>query len=120
MSVNTTSAALIGAALALLPATPAIASSGSEAATASGCVSNAAYGRLSVGQRLSYVRRAAGDSAQISMRRWTDGSNAFQQRHYRMCTPTDAAHRVLTTRFTYYRGAWRAQIVDTMVGPEPN
>jgi hypothetical protein len=118
MGSSAGAAGLVLAALALAPAPPAAAAAPDPEPT--GCVSNAAYGRLSVGQSLSFVRAVAGDSAQISMRRWTSGVDAYQERLYRMCTPTDAAHAVLTTRFMRFRGDWRAKVVDTMVGPERN
>jgi hypothetical protein len=88
------------------------------AAAATGCVSNAEYRRLAQGQRLHYIRRVAGDDAQISMRRWTQSGTRYQQRLYAMCTPWDADHDTLTTRFKVYQGAWRAFLVDTRVGPE--
>jgi hypothetical protein len=122
MRLTTTASALLLSGLALLPVAPAAAGLDAPGvdATATGCVSNAAYGQLSIGQRLGHVRRTAGDHAQISMRRWTHAAGSYQERHYRMCTPTDAAHGILTVRFMQFQGAWRAQIVDTMVGPEPS
>ncbi len=89
-----------------------------SASAASGCVSNAEYRRLAQGQRLRYIRRVAGDDAQISMRRWTQNGSRYQERLYAMCTPWDADHDTLTTRFRVYQGAWRAFLVDTRVGPE--
>jgi hypothetical protein len=122
MRSSTTGGALLLAAVALMPAAPTTASSSTniDSSSAAGCMSNAAYGQLSVGLRLAHVRRVADDGAQISMRRWTSGINAYQERLYRLCTPTDSAHGVLTVRFMRFQGAWRSQIVDTMVGPEPN
>ncbi|MGH3318326.1 MAG: hypothetical protein ACRDO0_19450 [Nocardioidaceae bacterium] len=55
----------------------------------------------------------------LSWRRWTSGVDAYQERRYRMCTPTNAAHAVLTARFMRFRGVWRAKVVDTL-GPEPS
>ena len=90
---------------------------GAQAAT--GCVSDADYRRLGLGQRLRYVRRVAGDDAQVSMRRWTQTGIRYQERRYAMCTPRDADHDTLTTRFQIYQGAWRAFLIDTHLGPEP-
>jgi hypothetical protein len=123
MKTTTSLAALAGAAAAVMIAVPASADSGSGSAVAAGagggCVSDADYARLSLGQRLSYVRTVAGGDAQLGMRSWDRGAYAYQERQYAMCTPTDSAHARLTTRFMHYQGAWRAVIVDTHVGPEP-
>lgn len=107
---------LVGVTLTM-PAAPAVAGD-SGAAGATGCVSNADYAKLANGQRVGYIRRVAGDDAQISMRRWASGANRYQERRYDMCTPTDSAHDTLTTRFMWYRSAWRAYLVDTRLGPE--
>jgi hypothetical protein len=128
MNIITTSscAALVGAAASAMFAVPASADSGEsgsgvapDAVSAGGCVSNAEYARLGVGQRLSYVRTVAGNDAQVGMRSWDRGAYGYHERQYTMCTPTDSVHSTLTTRFMYYRGAWRALLVDTLVGPEP-
>ncbi len=92
---------------------------GDGAQAATGCVSNAEHRRLAVGQRLGYVRRVAGDDAQVSMRRWMQSGSRHQERRYAMCTPRDADYDTLTTRFKVYQGAWRAYLVDNHVGPEP-
>jgi hypothetical protein len=113
------SVAMLTAATLSVPATNAYAGD-DDARTAAGCVSNAAYSKLAVGQRMRYVRRVAGNDAQMSWRAWSRGAQRYQERLYDMCTPTDSAHGTLTTRFMYYKGAWRAYIVDTLVGPEPN
>ena len=105
-------AALLTVATLTAPLTPAFGYGGS------GCVSNADYAKLANGQRVAYVRRVAGDDAQISMRRWNSSNNRYQERLYAMCTPTDSAHDTLTTRFMWYRHAWRAFVVDTHIGPE--
>jgi hypothetical protein len=103
-------AALLTAALTAMPATPA--------AAATGCVSNAEYSKLAQGQRLRYIRRVAGDDAQIGLRYWSRGATRYQERLYDMCTPWAPGHGTLTTRFMVYQGAWRAYVVDTRVGPE--
>lgn len=108
--------ALLTAVVLATSAAPALAETPNTANVA-GCVSNAAYSMLSTGQTLSYVRTVAGDGAQVSMRRWTSGVNAHQERLYAMCTPRDRDHATLTTRFMYYQGAWRAYLVDTHIGP---
>ncbi|MGH3315123.1 MAG: hypothetical protein ACRDO0_03165 [Nocardioidaceae bacterium] len=110
---------MLTAATLSVPATNAYAADG-DARTAAGCVSNAEYSKLAVGQRMRYIRRVAGSDAQMSWRAWSRGAQRYQERLYDMCTPTDSAHGTLTTRFMYYKGAWRAYIVDTLVGPEPN
>ena len=112
------SVAMLTAATLTVPATNAFAAD--DARAAAGCVSNADYRKLAVGQRMGYIRRVAGNDAQMSWRSWSRGSLRYQERLYDMCTPTDSAHGTLTTRFQYYKGAWRAFIVDTRVGPEPN
>jgi hypothetical protein len=89
-----------------------------SASAATGCVSRAEYRRLAQGQLLSYIRRVAGDDAQISMRRWSQNGSRYQERRYAMCRPLYANNDTLTTRFTIYRGAWRAYLVDTHVGPD--
>lgn len=120
MKTTTICAALVSAAAVMVPASPAMAG-GAEVAAGGGCVTNAQYSRLAIGQRLSYVRGVVSDGAQMgSARRWGSGANNYQERHYDMCTPTDEAHDTLTVRFMQWDGAWRAQIVDTLVGPEPN
>jgi hypothetical protein len=117
-SSSTAAAALLLAAVTVSGA-HAHADVADEPATPVGCVSNADYARLSVGQSLSAIRAIAGDDAQLSVRNWMSGTNSYQERLYAMCTPTDRAHDVLTTRFKRYRCVWRAEIVDTLVGPEP-
>ncbi len=117
---TTTCAALISAAV-LVPASPAFAGGDAEAAAAGGCVTNAQYSHLAIGQRLADVRGVVGDQSQESgVRRWSSGANEYQERLYAMCTPYDSAHDTLTVRFMRWQGAWRAQIVDTLVGPEPS
>jgi hypothetical protein len=101
---------LSAAALTALPVTPAFG--------ATGCVSNAEYSKLAQGQRLRYIRRVAGDDAQIGLRFWSRGAYRYQERLYDMCTPWDRDHGTLTTRFMVYQGAWRAYVVDTHIGPE--
>jgi hypothetical protein len=101
---------LTAAALTVVPVPPASA--------AVGCVSNAEYSQLAQGQRLRYIRRVAGDDAQIGLRYWSRGASRYQERLYDMCTPWAKGHGTLTTRFTVYQGAWRAYLVDTHVGPE--
>lgn len=120
------SAALVTAVSLSFPTTTAFAASGSASGSggsgaeqqAAGCVSDAEFGRLAVGQRLRFVRRVAGNDAQTSMRRWATGAYRYQERLYTMCTPRDKDHATLTTRFMHYNGAWRAYLVDTKVGPE--
>lgn len=109
-------AVLTGLAAVAAPLTPAVAATADVRPT--GCVSNVEYAHLANGQRLSYVRATAGDDAQSGWRHWSSTAGAYQERLYRMCTPTDNAHATLTTRFMNYQGAWRAYIVDTHVGPE--
>jgi hypothetical protein len=120
MNTTTTCAALISAAAVMVPAAPAMAGD-VEAAASGGCVSNAQYSQLAIGQRLSHVRGVVGSQARAGdTRRWWSGANAYQERLYTMCTPSDAAHGTLTVRFMRWEGAWRTQIVDTLVGPEPS
>lgn len=114
MNKTTIGAALLTAVCAATTAAPALAGD----AEATGCVSNAAYAKLSVGQTRAYVRAVAGDGAQVSTRHWRSGANAFHEHLYAMCTPRDRDHATLTTRFLFYRGAWRALLVDTRIGPE--
>ena len=109
-------AVLVALAAVAAPLTSAAASPAD--ARPSGCVSNTEYAHLANGQRLSHVRATAGDDAQTGWHGWSSGAYAYQERLYRMCTPTDDAHATLTTRFMNYQGAWRAYIVDTHVGPE--
>jgi hypothetical protein len=89
-----------------------------DATAAAGCVSNADYRRLAQGQSLRHIRRVAGDDAQISMRRWTQRGSRYQERLYDMCQPWNERYHTLTTRFTVYRGEWRAYLVDLYIGPE--
>jgi hypothetical protein len=122
MNPRTAVAALITAASVTVPVTPAFASSdGGDAAdtAASGCVTDATYSRLGLGQTLSRIRSITGNEGMVSQRDWASGANAYKERVYAMCTPIDSAHDQLTTRFMYYQGAWRAFIVDTLLGPEP-
>jgi hypothetical protein len=121
MNARTAVAALITAASVTVPVMPAFANAdGDDAdAAASGCVTDAAYSRLGLGQTLSQIRSVTGDEGMVSQRAWTSGANAYKERVYAMCTPIDSAHDRLTTRFMYYQGAWRAFIVDTLLGPEP-
>lgn len=116
MRTNIGGAVLVTLAAVAAPLTPAAASPADP--SPSGCVSAAEYAHLANGQRMSYVRTTAGDDAQSGWRRWSSAAGAYQERRYRMCTPTDSAHGTLTTRFMTYQGAWRAYIVDTHVGPE--
>lgn len=111
------SAAVLAAATLAAPATPAIAGSdpGSH-----GCVSNAEYRKLANGQRLRYIRSVAGDDAQIGKRYWTRSGNRYQERRYKMCTPRSSAHDTLFTRFMVWQGSWRAYVVDTHIGPDPD
>jgi hypothetical protein len=117
-ALNNMLGGMLLAALTLTAAQVAPTPVADNTSAATGCVSNAEYRRLALGQRLRYIRRVAGDDAQISMRRWTQSGSRYQQRVYTMCTPWDANHDRLTTRFTIYQGAWRAYLVDTRVGPE--
>ena len=120
MNARTSVAALITAASVTVPATPAFADSGdADSAAASGCVSNAQYAQIGLGQTLSHIRAVLGSEAMISRRDWTSGGTAYKERVYRMCTPISSAHDQLTTRFMYYQDAWRAFVVDTHLGPEP-
>jgi hypothetical protein len=89
-----------------------------DASAAAGCVSNAEYRRLAQGQTLRHIRRVAGDDAQVSMRRWTQNGQRYQERRYRMCRASNPRYHTLTTRFTPYGGQWRAYLVDLFVGPE--
>jgi hypothetical protein len=108
-------ALIVALTLTVASALPPFADSASAAA---GCVSNAEYRKLAQGQRLRYIRRVAGDDAQIRMRRWTQSGSRYQERLYAMCTPWDSSHDTLTTRFRVFQGAWRAYLVDTHLGPE--
>jgi hypothetical protein len=81
-------------------------------------VSNAEYAQLGLGQTLGHVSSVAGKDAMVGSRDWTTGGMDYKERLYAMCTPTDNAHATLTTRFMRYDGAWRAFVVDTLVGPE--
>jgi hypothetical protein len=122
MNTITTCAALLSAAAVMVPATPAMADGDTDAVAAGGgCVTNAQYGRLAIGQRLNHIRGIVSEQAQQgAARRWWSGANAYQERQYSMCTPWHPAHDTLTVRLMRWEGAWRAQIVDTLVGPEPN
>jgi hypothetical protein len=116
----TSCAALLAAAAVVVPASPASAGGDPQVEAGGGCVTDAQYAHLGIGLRLSEVRRIVGDQAQVGpVRRWSSGANAYQERRYAMCTPADEAHGTLTVRFVLWKGAWHAQIVDTMVGPEP-
>lgn len=117
MNIIATGTALAAVAV-LTAAVPSAAASSPSMGQGGGCVSNAAYARLALGQHLSYIRSTAGDAAQTSMRQWSVGSQQYQERLYAMCTPWDARHATLTTRFMYHQGAFRAIVVDTLVGPE--
>jgi hypothetical protein len=119
MNPRTAVAALITTATVTLPVTPALGSSDGADAAVSGCVTDATYARLGLGQTLSQVRSITGNDGVVGRRDWTSGANAYKERVYAMCTPIDSAHAQLTTRFMYYEGAWRAFIVDTLLGPEP-
>ena len=116
MIAQTSLAALVTVAGVALTSAPAFAA-GSAAAT--GCVSNAEYARLGLGQTLTHVGSVAGADAMVSWRDWSTGGQEYKERLFTMCTPTDSAHGTLTTRFMYYNGAWRAFVIDTLVGPEP-
>jgi hypothetical protein len=115
MIAQTTLAALVTVAGVALTSAPAFAA-GSTAAT--GCVSDTEYAQLGLGQSPTRVRSAAGADAMVSSRDWSTGGQGYKERLYTMCTPTDSAHDTLTTRFMYYNGAWRAFVIDTLVGPE--
>jgi hypothetical protein len=116
MIAKTSLAALVTVAGVALTSTPAF---GAGTAAANGCVSNAEYSRLGLGQTLTKVGSVAGPDAMVSRRDWSTGGQGYKERLYRMCTPTDRAHGTLTTRFMHYNGAWRAFLVDTHIGPEP-
>lgn len=116
MIAQTSLTALVTVAGVALTSTPAFAT-GSAAAT--GCVSNAKYAQLGLGQTLTHVGAVAGADAMVSWRDWSTGGQDYKERLFTMCTPTDRAHGTLTTRFMYYNGAWRAFVIDTHVGPEP-
>jgi len=115
MIAQTSLAALATVAGVALAATPAFASTG---AAATGCVSNAEYAQLGLGQTLTRVGSVAGADAMVGSRDWSTGGQEYKERLYTMCTPTDSAHATLTTRFMYYNGAFRAFVIDTLVGPE--
>jgi hypothetical protein len=110
-------ACLLTALVVTVPGTPAHAKETSSAAA--GCVSDAEYAKLSVGQRLSYIHSVAGADAELGRRSWTRAGERYHERLYAMCTPRDKAHSVLTTRFRRPHRVWRAFIVDTHVGPCP-
>jgi len=110
-------AVLIAAAAATVPAGAAAADGQAEAGA---CVTRAQHARLGIGQTLREVRSIVGDRAQVgAVRRWSSAGNSYQERLYTMCTPTDQAHEILTVRFMWWKCTWRAQIIDTRVGPEP-
>jgi hypothetical protein len=115
MIAQSSLAALVTVAGVALTTTPAFAAG---TAGATGCVSNAEYAQLAQGQTLAHVRSVAGEDAMVSWRDWSTDTGAYKERVYAMCTPTDSAHSQLTTRFMRYNGAWRAFVVDTLVGPE--
>jgi len=116
MIVHSSLAALVTVAGIALTTTPALASG--TAAAANGCVSNAEYRRLGLGQTIARVGSVAGRDAMVGRRDWSTGGRTYKERLYTMCTPSDSAHGTLTTRFMRYNGAWRAFVVDTLVGPE--
>ena len=109
-------AAVVTVAGIALTSTPAFASG--SAVAPSGCVSNAEYRQLGLGQTLAHVGSVAGQDAMVGLRDWSTGGRDYKERLYTMCTPTDSAHATLTTRFMQYNGAWRAFVVDTHIGPE--
>jgi hypothetical protein len=118
-TTSTAAAAMVAVAAMALPAPGAHAALGVGADPASpGCVSDAEYRQLSIGQRMYQVRSVAGDDAQMRNRRWGSGINSYQERLYTMCTPASSEHDTLTARFMRWQGAWRAQIIDTHIGPE--
>jgi len=110
--------AALRALLTLTLALAAVVPLGGAASAAGGCVSNADYRRLAQGQTLRFIRRVAGDDAQIGMRRWTQSGQRYQERRYAMCRPWNSRYHTLTTRFTVYGGQWRAYLVDLYIGPE--
>jgi hypothetical protein len=110
-------ASLLTALVVTMSAPPAHATD--TASPAAGCVSNAEYARLAVGQRLSSIHAVAGADAELSRRSWTRASERHHERQYTMCTPSDDAHGTLTTRFRRLHRVWRAYLVDTHVGPCP-
>ena len=116
MIAQSSLAALVTVAGIALTSTPAFASGAAAAAT--GCVSNAEYRQLGLGQTLRHVSSVAGKDAMVDWRKWSTGGQDYKERLYTMCTPTDSAHGTLTTRFMRYNGAWRAFVIDTLVGPE--
>jgi hypothetical protein len=78
------SAPLLAAFAVTIPATPALASDNSSAPA--GCVSDARYARLAVGQRLSHIHSAAGAVVELSRRSWTRAGERYYERLYAMCT----------------------------------
>lgn len=115
MIAQSSLAAVVAAAGIALTSTPA---SAAGTGVADGCVSRAEYAQLGLGQTLVHVGSVAGKDAMVSRRAWSTGDMDYKERRYTMCTPTDSAHATLTTRFMWYDGAWRAFIVDTLLGPE--
>jgi hypothetical protein len=110
--------AALSTVLMLAMATALLVPLAADASASAGCVSRAEYRRVGQGQTMRYIRRAVGDDAQISHRRWTQSGSRYQERRYDMCRPYKARYDTLTTRFMVYRGAWRAYLVDLYVGPE--
>ena len=117
MIAKSSLAALATVAGVALTSTPAFAG-GTAAAAANGCVSNAEYAQLGLGQTFGHVSSVTGADAMVGWRDWSTGGQEYKERLYTMCTPTDSAHGTLTTRFMRYNGAWRAFVIDTLVGPE--
>jgi hypothetical protein len=119
VNIRTSLAVLVTAAATVaLSAAPALARA--DAPPSTGCVTDTEYARLGLGQSLSYIHSVVGADALVTSRDWSTGANAYKERVYAMCTPVDSAHGALTTRFMLYDGSWRAFIVDTLLGPEPN
>ncbi len=116
MIVRSSLAAVVTVAGVALTSAPAVAAG---TAATSGCVSNTEYRQLGLGQTMARVTSVAGPDAMVSGRDWSTGGQSYKERLYAMCTPTDKAHATLTTRFMRYQGAWRAFVIDTLIGPEP-
>ena len=115
MIAQSSIAALVTVAGIALTSTPAFAAG---TAAARGCVTNAEYAQLGLGQTISHVASVAGSDAMVSWRDWSTGGATYKERLYTMCPPTEHAHATLTTRFMRYNGAWRAFVIDTHIGPE--
>lgn len=82
---------------------------------APGCLTDTSG--IAIGQTPAQVTEVAA-VAPASTSSWTVGGQEVRQRIYDLCEPTPLGHTTLTVRFVLYQGTWRANVVDTHIGPE--